>query len=201
MLNSQLSDENVNFVPDVIDIANYILEVSREEAEDNEYELISHMKLQKLVYFCQGYSLALYGKPLFTENIEAWGHGPVCPKLYHLLKGYGSSPITATVDPEKILLHEHEKFLIRMVYNFYGQYSASRLRKITHEYGPWKDTPSSTVISLESMALYFKSHIEVNPDNIPPSTDEEKEEILKILEEAEANGECNLSQFCVPMGT
>ena len=65
---------------DVIDVANYILEISREESGDDEYELISHMKLQKLVYFCQGYSLALYGRPLFPEPIEAWTHGPVCPK-------------------------------------------------------------------------------------------------------------------------
>ena len=31
---------------DVFDVANYILEISREESEDGEYELISHMKLQ-----------------------------------------------------------------------------------------------------------------------------------------------------------
>jgi uncharacterized phage-associated protein len=186
---------------DVIDVANYILEISRKESEDGEYELISHMKLQKLVYFCQGYSLALYGKPLFPESIEAWTHGPVCPKLYHLLKGYGSLPITASIDPERIILNEREKRLVEMVYDSYGQYSASRLRKITHDNGPWKTTCEQAPIPQDSMLRYFESLIEVNPADIPPSTDEAKGELLKILEKAEADGEINLSQFCVPMGT
>jgi uncharacterized phage-associated protein len=185
---------------DVFDIANYILEVSREEDEDGEYELISHMKLQKLVYFCQGYSLALLGKPLFPETIEAWKHGPVCPKLYHLLKGYGSSPVTAIVDPDKIALDDQEKCLVRMVYGVYGQYSAARLRKITHEEGPWKDTWAETPIPQEDMATYFESLIEVNPADIPPSTESEKKELLKILEKAHADGEIDLGRFCVPMG-
>jgi len=186
---------------DVIDVANYILEISREESEDGEYELISHMKLQKLIYFCQGYSLALYGKPLFPEPIEAWTHGPVCPKLYHILKGYGSLPITASIDPEKIKLNEHERHLIGMVYDTYGQYSASCLRKITHEEGPWKNACIDGTILQEAMLQYFESLIEVNPADIPPSTDNEKKELLTILEKAEANGEINLSRFCIPMGT
>jgi uncharacterized phage-associated protein len=185
---------------DVIDVANYILEISREESEDGEYELISHMKLQKLIYFCQGYSLALYGKPLFPEPIEAWTHGPVCPKLYHILKGYGALPITASIDPEKIMLNEHDRQLIGMVYDSYGQYSASRLRQITHEEDPWKNARINTTIPLETMLRYFESRIEVNPADILPSTDDEKRELLKVLEKAEANGEINLSRFCVPMG-
>ena len=186
---------------DVIDVANYILEISREESEDGEYELISHMKLQKLVYFCQGYSLALYGKPLFPEPIEAWTHGPVCPKLYHLLKGYGPLPITASIDPERIILNGHEKQLIEMVYDSYGQYSASHLRKITHEEGPWKTAWVGVAIPQETILEYFESLIEVNSANIPPSTDDEKKELQKILEKAEANGEINLSRFCIPVGT
>jgi len=186
---------------DVIDVANYILEISREESEDGEYELISHMKLQKLVYFCQGYSLALYGKPLFPDPIEAWTHGPVCPKLYHILKSYGQLPITASIDPEKITLNEHEKYLIGMVYDSYGQYSASRLRKITHEEGPWNVAREGVTIPQEAMLEYFEALIEVNPANIPPSTDEYKNELLSTLEKAETDGELNLSQFCIPMGT
>jgi uncharacterized phage-associated protein len=186
---------------DVIDVANYILEISREESEDGEYELISHMKLQKLIYFCQGYFLAFYAKPLFPEPIEAWPHGPVCPKLYHLLKGYGSLPITASIDPERIMLNDDQKHLIGMVYDSYGQYSASHLRKITHKEGPWKDTWPESVISQEALLKYFESRIEVEPAAIPPSTDDEKKQLLKILEKAEADGEIDMSQFCVPMGT
>jgi len=185
---------------DVIDVANYILEISREESEDGEYELISHMKLQKLIYFCQGYFLALQGRPLFSEPIEAWPHGPVCPKLYHILKGYGSSPITAIIDPSRITLTEKERRIIGMVYDSYGQYSASRLRKITHEEGPWKTSPANDLIPQEAMIEYFETLVEVNPANIPQSADNKKSELLKIMEKAEADGEINLSEFCVPVG-
>jgi uncharacterized phage-associated protein len=188
-------------MPDVFDVANYILEISRQESEDGEYELISHMKLQKLVYFCQGFSLSLLDKPLFQEPIEAWEHGPVCPNLYHILKGYGASPVTAIINPDMIKLDENEKRLIKMVYDNFGQYSAARLRKITHENGPWKNTWVSSPISHESMTSYFDSLINVNPDEIPPTTEEERKELIRRLEEAEADGIIDLSQFCVPMGT
>ncbi|WP_461245950.1 Panacea domain-containing protein [Treponema sp. R6D11] len=184
----------------VIDVANYILEISREESEDEECELISNLKLQKLIYFCQGYSFAFFNKPLFNDAIEAWMHGPVCPKLYHMLKGYGSLPITASIEPDKISLNDKEKQLIRMIYDTYGQYSAMGLRKITHEEGPWKDTQTSTVISYEALSKYFTERIEVTSAD-HPWTDEERKKAKEILEEAEANGEIDLSQFCVPMGT
>jgi uncharacterized phage-associated protein len=185
---------------DVFDVANYILEISQSDSDDEESIFISHMQLQKLVYFCQGYYLALEGSPLFNEVIEAWNHGPVCPKLYQSLKRYGSLPITASIDPEKIKLNEKEKSIISMVYGAYGQYSASRLRRITHEEGPWKTTALKAQIPEDAMVQYFESLIEVNPSEIPPSTNEEKRELLKILEQAEANGEIDLSRFCVSMG-
>ena len=185
---------------DVIDVANYIFEISREESPDGEYELISHMKLQKLVYYCQGHFLALCGKPLFNDPIEAWTHGPVSPKLYHLLKAYGSLPITAVIDPQRIILDEREKRFISMVYDTYGQYSASRLRKMTHNEGPWKDTPLKCTIPHETMAEYFKVFLEVSFDDTQPWTDEERSEAKNILEKAEADGEIDLSQFCVSMG-
>jgi uncharacterized phage-associated protein len=186
---------------DVFDVANYILEISQDDSEDDDLELITNMQLQKLVYFCQGYHLALQGSPLFNEAIEAWEHGPVCPKLYHSLKRYGALPITVSIDLEKIKLDKKEKSIISMVYNAYSQYSASRLRRITHEEGPWKTTSLRAEIPEKAMAQYFESLIEVNPSNIPPSTDKEKIELIKILEQAETNGEINLSQYCVPMGT
>ena len=62
----------------VFDVARYIL--SRQD--QNAGDTISNMKLQKLVYYAQGFALAITGKPLFQEDIEAWEHGPVAPALY-----------------------------------------------------------------------------------------------------------------------
>src|SRR5215813_5920217 len=43
--------------------------------------------LQKLVYYCQGWSLARSGQPMFPEPIEAWRDGPVSPILFREHKG------------------------------------------------------------------------------------------------------------------
>jgi uncharacterized phage-associated protein len=184
----------------VIDVSNIILEISREDSPDGEFELISHMKLQKLVYFCQGFHLALYGCPLFPETIEAWPHGPVCPRLYHILKIYGPSPITAMVDPDKINVNTRERHIINMVYDTYGQYSASKLRMITHKEGPWSNTAGGSVIPQDVIKEHFKAMIESGPATNSLLPESEKMELEKILEEAEKNGEINLSQFCVGMG-
>ncbi|HSX79064.1 MAG TPA: type II toxin-antitoxin system antitoxin SocA domain-containing protein, partial [Candidatus Saccharimonadia bacterium] len=60
---------------DCYDVAQYFLAKADEDAGD----LMSNLKLQKLVYYAQGFALALLDKPLFPQCIEAWIHGPVVP--------------------------------------------------------------------------------------------------------------------------
>ena len=61
-----------------------------------EGNLITQMKLQKILYFAQGLHLATYGTPLIQENFQAWKFGPVIPEIYQIYKFYGSEPITDT---------------------------------------------------------------------------------------------------------
>src|SRR3954463_13629493 len=61
-----------------IDVAEYIL---------SRLGPMSAMKLQKLVYYCQAWSLAWTDEELFREEIEAWSNGPVIPSLYRKHKG------------------------------------------------------------------------------------------------------------------
>lgn len=51
------------------------------------------LKLQKLLYFAQGFSYAFYDKELFNDDFEAWVHGPVIPSIYHEYKSYEYNPI------------------------------------------------------------------------------------------------------------
>ena len=62
----------------VFDVAKYVLEHTGQ---------ITTMKLQKLVYYCQAWSLAWDGKPLFPEEFRAWANGPVCKELYERHRG------------------------------------------------------------------------------------------------------------------
>jgi uncharacterized phage-associated protein len=56
-----------------VDVAKYFLAQSSVDAGD----LISNLKLQKLVYYAQGFTVALTGKPMFVERLEAWLHDPI----------------------------------------------------------------------------------------------------------------------------
>ncbi|MFK5281891.1 Panacea domain-containing protein, partial [Lacticaseibacillus paracasei] len=54
--------------------------------QDQEEPDISNLKLLKLLYYAQGTCLALLDRPLFSETIEAWRHGPVVPSVYQAFK-------------------------------------------------------------------------------------------------------------------
>ena len=71
------------------EVANYILDLA-----DRDGVAVTPMKLQKLVYIAFGWALALYDLQLFTEQIQAWKHGPVIPSLFHEFKVYTNNPIT-----------------------------------------------------------------------------------------------------------
>jgi uncharacterized phage-associated protein len=136
------------------DIARYFVSLVDEEAGDS----ISNLKLQKLLYYAQGFHLASVGKPLFPETIKAWAHGPVVPQVYHDYKEYGSNPIPV----EKVDLEKYPKELrefLDEVYSVYGQFTASKLRDLTHSEPPWKETPQSEAIPQEKMQKFFKTLI------------------------------------------
>jgi uncharacterized phage-associated protein len=62
--------------------AKQVAEFFLAKTDEDEGDLISNLKLQKLCYYAQGLALAVRDQPLFPEPIEAWLHGPVVPTLY-----------------------------------------------------------------------------------------------------------------------
>lgn len=140
------------------DVADYFLSLSDDE---DSGELISNMKLQKLVYYAQGFYLAKYGKRLFNATIEAWTLGPVIPALYHEYKEYGCNAIKLTRNIDFSKYNEETKELLDEVYSVYGQYSAWKLSELTHNEPPWKKYHSKTdkTIPLKSLQEYFKTQL------------------------------------------
>jgi len=141
-------------------VANYFLKCQDEEAGD----LMSNLKLQKLVYYAQGFHLAITDTPLFQEPIEAWEHGPVCPALYQKYKQYKAGAIPIPYDEETWeIFTEKTREVLAMVYGYYGQFSAWKLRDITHDDIPWQNArkiKNTTVISHKDMLDYFKTQLE-----------------------------------------
>jgi uncharacterized phage-associated protein len=144
----------------VHEVAGFILQTGKASDNEGGYDLITNLKLQKLVYYCQGFNLAFFNTPLFPDPIEAWDHGPVCPNLYHKLKHYKSEPIPINGDSFTDKLTLQEQKLIIDVYGVYGQYSAWRLREMTHQEPPWLETPLNQIITHDKMRKFFLTQIE-----------------------------------------
>ncbi len=143
----------------VSDIASYFIQ--RENENEEFGENITNLKLQKLVYYAQGFHLAWYGEPLFLDPIEAWAHGPVVPPLYSKYQEYGAKPLPSPPEFDPAAIDERTRELLEEVYQVYGQYSAWGLRNLSHEEAPWKDTPRNGIISHEAMRTYFANHLTV----------------------------------------
>lgn len=142
---------------DVKDVAKYFIRLADEKEEG-----ISNLKLQKLVYYAQGFYLALTGEPLFHEDIEAWAHGPVVPELYHEYKDFGREAITP--DPKfntYTRLTKDEVDHIEEIFDVFGQFSAWKLRNMTHEESPWlKNEAEAGIISKRDLKEYFDTRVE-----------------------------------------
>ncbi|MBL4559673.1 MAG: SocA family protein [Labilibaculum sp.] len=142
----------------VLHIANKIIANT-----DSEHgELISNLKLQKLLYYMQGFHIAIFGKPLFSENVEAWQYGPVVREMYDHFKNFGAGSITLNEDDPVAKLNAEEEELFTEVFLEYNQFSAIKLMNMTHEEHPWRKTFNENpqgVISVELLNGYFKTQI------------------------------------------
>lgn len=112
---------------------------------------ISQLKLQKLLFFAQGWFLANYGRRLFDEDIEAWKYGPVIDRLYKILSQYGSANITQPIAIPDFnegawgfitpSIPESDTFTLNFLNDFwdaYGHLHAYQLANMTHEPNtPW----------------------------------------------------------------
>lgn len=123
-------------------IADYFRSLSNPEFGD----LLSNLKLQKLCYYAAGIIAAVRNDdndPLFRQQIEAWQHGPVVPSEYRRFRDYGSGNIPAVEGEDFSDIDARDRAILDDVFNFYGQYSAWKLRNMTHEERPWIDSFAS----------------------------------------------------------
>jgi len=141
-----------------LDVANWFIAGIDRTVGDS----ITHLKLQKLVYYAQAWALVLIDKPLFDEDFEAWAHGPVARVVYDAFKHHGFNPIN---DPSDAVPEFDEEALtvLNEVQRVYGERSAKRLEDLTHNERPWLDARGGlpdeakceTIISKESMKEFY----------------------------------------------
>jgi uncharacterized phage-associated protein len=138
----------------VLDVAAYILKKGGP---------MTAMKLQKLVYYSQAWSLVWDEKPLFPEKIRAWVGGPVVPQLFAVHKGEYNVSAVAGGDPKALTKDERET--IDAVLKFYGDKSGQWLSDLTHKERPWREARrglevterGDAEITTKEMASYYGS--------------------------------------------
>lgn len=139
----------------VKDVADYILQ---------KLDAMSAMKLQKLVYYTQAWSLAWDEEELFSEEIEAWANGPVVRELYELHRGryrLGKGFFGGQID----VLTNGQRDTIDRVIAFYGDKDPQWLSDLTHMEAPWREARQgladgergNRIIPKETMLEYYSS--------------------------------------------
>lgn len=119
-------------------LANYILQ---------KYGPMSHLKLQKLLYYTEAYHLAYFKQSLIEDEFEAWVHGPVCRKIYDNLKGVSRlysdisfSENDVDYSPEEVIkntLTSIQKTHIDSILGNLSEWTDQELEDTTHNEQPW----------------------------------------------------------------
>ncbi len=139
-----------------VDIAAYIVRGSGGAVE--------HLTLQKLLYYCQGWSLAWDGKELFPEAICAWRLGPVVPQVWQILKNkqtVGADDVPGDADA----LSRGQRSTVDGVLEFYGRMPYGELIELSHRERPWREAraglessdPGHVALSPATMREFFGS--------------------------------------------
>ena len=136
-------------------VARWFLSRNAVRCLSGEADFISNPKLQKLLYYAQGLYLALYGKPLFREPIEAWQYGPAIDSVYQSYKDSGADGIKQFGKPDENFSGKEEGVL-QFVQDAFGQFAVWKLGEMTREEPPWQETETNAVISLDKIKSHFK---------------------------------------------
>jgi uncharacterized phage-associated protein len=121
------------------------------------------IKLQKLVYYCQAWSLVWDEKPLFQEVVQAWPNGPVIPRLLQEHRKSFKVHKIGRGDPSRLTKIQVET--VDAVLKFYGEKSSQWLVELSTMEKPWREArgelgPDDSVvmeIRHSAMAEYYSS--------------------------------------------
>nr|DAJ74723.1 MAG TPA: hypothetical protein [Caudoviricetes sp.] len=138
----------------VFDVANTFINIGA-----NAPEPITNMKLQKLLYYAQGWYLATTNNELFPEDFEHWTYGPVCAEIYQAFRQYGSNPITVPANIGTIITEGELFDFINAIWNMYGHLNGLELSLQTHKEDPWNSTDKFEIIKKDVMKAFFKTEL------------------------------------------
>lgn len=150
-------------------LAKYVISYVYHYAEE-QYKFITNLKLQKILYYIEGYYMANFGYSLYPALIEAWKFGPVLPSVYYEYSVFGADPITLSIAEMEDSIREFNLFVkddnqrkfINCVIAEKMNTDVWELVKATHSEAPWLNathngTQFGMIISKRSMMQYFST--------------------------------------------
>ena len=134
---------------------------------------VSHLKLQKLIFFIHAWRLALQDLPAVDERPEAWQHGPVFESLFHRLKNLGHRAIREYLETVEARTNEYRKLVpssedepfwrvLDQVMDRYGRMTALQLSTLAHEPGgPWASAREGKLATIpdESIRSFYREKL------------------------------------------
>ncbi len=116
----------------IFDVANFFLKI----VDRDSGSTITPLKLQKILYYAQGYYLAYYDKELFKEDFQAWAHGPANEEIYYKYKDYGFNLIPSP-NEELPEIDNSICMFLSDIWQTFGIYDGKYLEDQTHKEKPW----------------------------------------------------------------
>lgn len=148
-------------MPSIFDVANYFVS----QGNIGEGSTITPLKVQKLCYYAQAWSLVWDSEPLFANEFEAWAHGPANHDLFVKYREYGYHPILVRSTFNSKLFTESQTETLNAIWDAYGIYEAKYLEDLTHQEEPWiaarknccPGEKCNNIITLESMQQFYST--------------------------------------------
>ncbi len=153
------------------EISRWFLLRNNVEVLDNNANLLTNLKIQKLLYYAQGIYLAFMDEKLFDDDIVALEKGPVVTTVYNSYKQSGikiNDEINFIYqDEDKIISNKIDNMkyaynVLETVFQTYIQFSGEELSEMTHHERPWKETPQGDVININLIKEYFETEVLVD---------------------------------------
>lgn len=131
-------------------------------------DTINPLKLQSLLYFSAGWSLAVLGRPLFDEEIQGWEHGPVVRSVWDRLSSHGWNDLAADALDAAMEFDAETISLLEDVFRAYAEFTMAELEKMACETPPWKASRkglqpwdlAKRAIDRETLAAFFEKQLE-----------------------------------------
>lgn len=139
-----------------LETARFIVDLAQCDADNETGEQMTNLRLQKLLYFVQGWSIATRGKPFFDDKIVAWPFGPVVPTVYNVYRPCGRNFIQGdTAMNDYDMTTEEENFLIDILHEYYGDSTSILIEMTKKKDSPWFSKTIDQEITLDEMREYF----------------------------------------------